>query len=84
MYLMADNLHVLDHGYVRMIDTFGDDLMVVNNARVSYDKQSDELTDKDVRLIKFLARERHMSPFRAPRAMFEVYAPLFVARQWWR
>ena len=77
-------LNVLDKGYVRLLDVFGDDLMVVNCARASYDRESEELTEKDERLIKFLARENHMSPFRTPRIQFEVFAPLVVARQWWR
>lgn len=77
-------IDVLGNGYVRLLDTFGDDLMVVNSARASYDKESRELTEKDRRLIAFLARENHMSPFRSPRMQFEVYAPLVVARQWWR
>lgn len=77
-------INVLGNGYVRHLDTFGSDLTVVNNARASYDKESHELTEQDKRLIAFLAREQHMSPFRSPRISFEVYAPLVVARQWWR
>jgi thymidylate synthase (FAD) len=62
----------------------GSDLSVVNSARVSYDKESTELAEKDVRLIKFLAREGHTSPFRHATLQFEVYAPLMVARQHWK
>ncbi|WP_250629202.1 FAD-dependent thymidylate synthase [Bacillus subtilis] len=62
----------------------GSDLSVVNSARVSYDKESTELDEKDIRLIKFLARERHTSPFRHATLQFEVYAPLMVARQHWK
>lgn len=75
---------VLDDGYVRLVDTLGDDLSVVNAARVSYDKESTEFTDKDGKLINFLLREKHTSPFRHAALTFEVYAPLFVARQWWK
>lgn len=77
-------VNVLDKGYVRLVDVLGTDLNVVNAARVSYDKESQELTSKDKRLIKFLAREGHTSPFRHAMATFEVYAPLMVARQWWK
>lgn len=42
-------INVLDRGYVRLVDTMGCDLSVVNSARVSYDKESTELTDKDIR-----------------------------------
>lgn len=77
-------IDVLDKGYVRRLRVFGDDLDVVNNARASYDRNSEELTEGDKRLIKFLAREGHLAPFRHPRVQFEVYAPLVIARQWWR
>lgn len=74
----------LDKGYVRLVDAMGSDLTVANAARVSYAKESLELTEKDIKLIKFLAREGHTSPFRHAFLQFEVYAPLMVARQWWK
>ena len=77
-------IDVLDKGYVILHDKLGSDLTPVNAARVSYDKKSDELTDKDRRLIAFLAREGHTSPFRHALLQFEVYAPLMVARQHWK
>ncbi|WP_062105567.1 FAD-dependent thymidylate synthase [Bacillus niameyensis] len=77
-------IEVLDKGYVRLVDKMGNDLTVANAARVSYDKESTELSIKDERLIKFLAREGHTSPFRHAMLQFEVYAPLMVARQWWK
>ncbi|MBU8597344.1 FAD-dependent thymidylate synthase [Alkalihalobacillus clausii] len=81
---MGDLIQCLDHGYVRLVDVMGSDLTVVNAARVSYAKESSELTERDIRLIKFLAREGHTSPFRHAIAQFEIYAPLMVARQWWK
>lgn len=75
---------VLNEGYVRLVDVMGSDLTPVNAARVSYDKESSELSDKDRRLIGFLASEGHTSPFRHAMLQFEVYAPLMVARQWWK
>lgn len=77
-------VNVLDKGYVRLVDKLGSDLTVVNAARVSYAKESLELTDKDKGLIDFLAREDHTSPFRHAMLQFEIYAPLMVARQWWK
>lgn len=77
-------IEVLDKGYVRLVDMLGDDLSVVNAARVSYDKEKDSFDEKDARLLKFLLREQHTSPFRHAALTFEVYAPLFVARQWWK
>lgn len=81
---MTNKINVLDKGYVRLVDTLGNDLSVVNAARVSYDKESEEFTSKDSKLIEFLVREGHTSPFRHAALTFEVYAPLFVARQWWK
>lgn len=75
---------VLDKGYVRLVSHMGDDLSSVNAARVSFDKEVDELTDKDKGLLSFLIREQHTSPFRHAAVCYEVYAPLFVARQWWK
>lgn len=77
-------IKVLNHGYVRLVDTLGDDLSVVNAARVSYDKESETFSERDTNLLKFLLREGHTSPFRHAALTFEVYAPLFVARQWWK
>lgn len=77
-------INVLDKGYVILHDAMGSDLTIANAARVSYDKKTDELTERDERLIRFLAREGHTSPFRHVSLQFEVYAPLMVARQWWK
>ena len=80
---------------VNTIDHMGSDLSVVNAARVSFGKKSEELGfvsrgekclrpiihDTDKRLIKYLAKHRHMSPFGHAFASFHVKAPIFVARQ---
>src|SRR5690606_21252109 len=75
---------VLDKGYVRLVDVMGSDLSVANAARVSFARESTEFDDRDERLIRFLAREGHTSPFRHAMVTFEVKAPLMVARQWWK
>jgi len=62
----------------------GGDLTVANAARVSYDKKSESLTEGDRRLIAFLAREGHTSPFRHAFLQLELYAPLMVSRQHWK
>jgi len=77
-------ISVLDKGYVRLVDQLGNDTSVVNAARVSYDKESEGFAEKDAKLLQFLIREGHTSPFRHAALTFEVYAPLFVARQWWK
>lgn len=77
-------IDVLDKGYVRLVDTMGDDLSVVNAARVSFDKRSVAFTDKDASLLAFLLKNHHTSPLRHAALTFEVYMPLIVARQWWK
>ena len=76
---------------VTYIDHMGSDLSVVNAARVSFGKTSEmdmsdawgppKLKDKDAKLIKYLAKHKHMSPFGHAFASFHVKAPIFVARQ---
>jgi thymidylate synthase (FAD) len=77
-------INVLDKGYVRLVDHMGDDLRIVNAARVSYDKASKNWTDKDASLLSFLMREGHTSVLRHASLTFECYAPLMVARQWYK
>jgi thymidylate synthase (FAD) len=59
----------------------GSDLSVVNAARVSFHKTSTELNDKDEKLINYLAKNKHTSPFNHSFLTFRVKAPIFVARQ---
>ena len=77
-------IEVLGNGYVRLVDHMGSDLSVVNAARASFAKESNEFTTQDARLIDYLARENHMSPFRHAFMTFEFKAPLMVARQHWK
>jgi len=73
------------------IDHMGTDLTVANAARVSFGKQSEmdtsdvwgppKLKDKDAKLIRYLAKHKHISPFGHCFASFHVKAPVFVARQ---
>ena len=59
----------------------GTDLATVNSARVSFNKRSDELSEKDAKLVSYLAEHKHTSPFNHAYATFRVKAPIFVARQ---
>ena len=63
------------------IDHMGSDLSVVNAARVSFGKKHDSFQDKDTKLIQYLAKHKHLSPFGHAFASFHVKAPIFVARQ---
>ena len=66
---------------VNLIDHMGSDLTVVNAARVSFDKTSTELSHADIKLIYFLAKHQHWSPFSHAFLQFRIKAPIFVARQ---
>jgi thymidylate synthase (FAD) len=79
-----DFMQALDKGYVRLVDYMGDDLRVVNAARVSYDKSSKEWGARDASLLDFLIREGHTSVLRHAAFTFECYAPLMIARQWYK
>lgn len=81
-----DQIECLDHGFVRLVDSMGNDLSVVRAARVSYDAawRAGEDEGSDKRLINYLWRNHHTSPFEAVTLTFEVKAPIFVFRQWHR
>ena len=66
---------------VTLLDSCGSDLSVVNAARVSFNKQATEMADKDAKLIDYLAKHKHKSPFNHCFMSFRVKAPIFVARQ---
>lgn len=79
-------IDVLDHGFVRLVDTMGSDLSIVRAARVSYDAAWRAGYDQgsDARLIRYLIKNKHTSPLEAVEFQFEVKAPIFVLRQWHR
>lgn len=64
------------------IDSMGNDLTVVNAARVSFDKHHDVFDEEgDVKLVRYLSRHGHWTPFSHPQVTFRMTAPIFVARQ---
>lgn len=77
---------VLDHGHVRLVEHMGGDLSVARSARVSYDAEWRAGQDEgsDARLIKYLWRNGHTSPFESVVVTLDVKAPIFVFRQWHR
>lgn len=83
---MTIQIPVLDHGYVRLVDYMGSDLSIVRAARVSYnaDWRAGDDTGSDSRLIRYLIKNGHTSPFEHVIFTFEVKAPIFVFRQWHR
>lgn len=64
-----------------LLNFFGDDLMVINAARVSYGKEKQVFDAKDEKLLKYLVEHKHIAPFRHPQLQFRVECPIFVERQ---
>ncbi|HAZ09183.1 MAG TPA: FAD-dependent thymidylate synthase [Elusimicrobia bacterium] len=74
---------VLDKGFVRLVDMMGGDQGVVDAARVSYGGRS-KGADSDKKLISYLLKHSHLTPFEHSLLKFHCRAPIFVARQWFR
>lgn len=72
---------VIKNNMVELIDVFGDDLMVVNAARVSFGKSKKKLDDNDEKLIHYLVKHGHTAPFRHPQLQFRITCPIYVERQ---
>jgi thymidylate synthase (FAD) len=64
-----------------LLNILGDDLMVVNAARVSYGKKKDSFDESDKKLINFLLKNKHVSPFKHPQIQYRINCPIFVERQ---
>jgi len=75
---------VLDKGFIRYLEKFGDELTIVNSARVSFGKQKTVMEASDGRLIHYLLKHHHTSPFRHVFFRFHINAPEFVMRQWFK
>ena len=77
-------IQVLDKGFIEVVDSLGSDLTVVNSARVSFGKRKTKFDKSDERLVRYLAKYKHYSPFRHLQVQFHVKAPEFVMRQWYK
>ena len=75
---------VLDKGFIEVVDSLGSDLTVVNSARVSFGKRKKKFDKSDERLVRYLAKYKHYSPFRHLQVQFHIKAPEFVMRQWYK
>jgi len=89
MNLQENRIDVLDKGYVRLVDHMGDDISIVNAARVSFDKESSlkedgSMHERDKKLMQYLVRNKEMSVFRHATLKFELYMPMMAARQYWK
>lgn len=80
-----DHIDVLDKGYIALVDRMGTDATVVKAARSSFRKQNEiRKIEDDHKLIHYLAKHGHVSPFYHPHLMFQVKAPISVQRQWFK
>ena len=69
---------------IELLDHMGDDLAVVNAARVSMHKESLTLCESDEKLIRYLAKHKHWTPFAQVQFKFRISMPIFIARQYFR
>lgn len=81
---MENTIQVLDKGFVRLDSAMADDLSVVNSARVSFNTRHEALEDGDDKLIGYLMKHKHGTPFEHNFLRFHVKAPIFVFREWHR
>lgn len=80
-------MNLLDHGSLQLVNHMGNDVTVVNAARVSFANEDwfKEIADlRDGKLITYLANHKHVSPFYHPQLMFRVKAPISIQRQWFK
>lgn len=75
-------INVLDHGYIRVCKVEGDDQFLAETARTS--TESTGTTEANTRLVTRLVRDEHTSPIEFGGFVFQIKAPIFVARQWMR
>jgi len=78
---IENKISVLDLGHVEYVSHMGNDLTVANAARVSFNKESDEFVEKDEKLISYLAKHNHWTPFAHPQITLRIKAPIFVRTQ---
>lgn len=77
-------IQVLDKGFVEYVSHMGDDLTIVNAARVSFNKEAKEFTDKDEKLLKYLAKHNHWTPFAHPQITLRIKAPISIRTQFFK
>ena len=81
MEAICDEIPVLDRGFVQYVSHMGNDLTVVNAARVSFNKESEEFGDRDEKLINYLAKHNHWTPFAHPQITLRIKAPISIRTQ---
>ncbi len=82
-------INILDHGYIKLIESWGSDERIIEAARMSTNKgflgwNFEDGTERDVKLLRYLYNHKHMTPFEMAGLVIEVQAPIFVFREWHR
>ena len=77
-------IDVLNEGFIELVSHMGDDLTVVNAARVSFNKEATEFTDKDEKLLQYLAKNNHWTPFAHPQITLRIKAPISIRTQFFK
>ena len=77
--VLGDNI-----GFIELVDSMGSDLTVVNSARVSFGKRKQVIEEEDSKLINYLSKHKHWSPFRHVQLQFHIKAPEIVGRQFYK
>jgi thymidylate synthase (FAD) len=77
-------IRVLDRGFVELVDHMGNDLTVVNAARVSFNNGSREFNEKDIKLLSYLAKHNHWTPFAHPQITLRIKAPISIRTQFYK
>ena len=77
---------ILNAGELALVDYMGDETTIINSARISYASMAKTGVDRsaDIKLLKYLWKNKHTTPFEACVLTFRIKAPIFVVRQWQR
>lgn len=80
----TNHIKLLGNSWIGLIDVMGTEVKVTNAARVSFGKMKTEMDESDVKLLKYLIKNRHSSPLEHMSFTFSIKCPLFVRAQWHR
>lgn len=85
---MTDQIKVLDNGYIQLVESWGSDERIIEAARMSTEKGflgwGTQEKPGDEKLLGYLYKNKHMTPFEMAGCIIEVQAPIFVFREWHR
>lgn len=79
IYVLHDKI-----GSIELLERMGSELDIVNDARISFNRETDFLNQKDIKLLKYLIEHKHTSPLRSNVFKFRIKAPIYIARQMYK